>query len=152
MSFPSIYEAETTRKLIERIEQLTPETQPQWGTMDVAQMLAHLCVAYDITYGVTPAKYNAFMRFMLKNFLKNVVVGPKPYKKNSRTAPAFLISDERDFEHEKQRLIDYIRRAESDGRDFYEGLVSSSFGKMTADEWSVLYYKHNDHHLTQFGV
>jgi len=26
------------------------------------------------------------------------------------------------------------------------------FGRMTADEWGILMYKHIDHHLQQFGV
>jgi Protein of unknown function (DUF1569) len=28
----------------------------------------------------------------------------------------------------------------------------SFFGRMTADEWAILMYKHLDHHLRQFGA
>ena len=42
---------------------------------------------------------------MLKTFVKNAVVSEKPYKKNGRTAPEFLIKEEKNFETEKNRLI-----------------------------------------------
>lgn len=92
------------------------------------------------------------MRFILKLLVKPTVVGDKPYKRNSQTAPAFLITDERDFTTEKNRLIQYIRRAQQDGTAFYDGRASNSFGKLTINEWNVMFYKHLDHHLTQFGV
>jgi hypothetical protein len=38
---------------------------------------------------------------MMKLFVKNIVVGEKPYAKNSRTAPEFIIANQRDFEKEK---------------------------------------------------
>jgi LPS sulfotransferase NodH len=28
----------------------------------------------------------------------------------------------------------------------------SFFGRLTAEEWAILMYKHLDHHLRQFGV
>ena len=38
------------------------------------------------------------------------------------------------------------------GSAHFEGKESPSFGALTADEWNVLFAKHLDHHLTQFGV
>jgi hypothetical protein len=95
---------------------------------------------------------NFFMKLILKFLVKNTVVGAKPYSKNGQTAPQFLITNERDFEKEKQRLIDFIKRAEKDGKAFFDGKESMSFGALTAQEWSTMFYKHLDHHLTQFGV
>ena len=43
----NIFEKSVTDEVIARIEKLSPETQPQWGKMGVAQMFAHLSVAYE---------------------------------------------------------------------------------------------------------
>ncbi|WP_020567102.1 DUF1569 domain-containing protein [Neolewinella persica] len=150
--YPSIFDQQTVTDLLERIDKLTPETTPEWGKMDVAQMLAHNSVGFDITYGKIPVSYNFFMRFMLKMFVKDTVVGNKPYKKNGQTAPVFIISDERDFAKEKAELVANIQRVHADGATVFEGRVSPSFGKLSAQEWSNQFWKHLDHHLTQFGV
>ena len=39
-----------------------------------------------------------------------------------------------------------------DGEQNFEGRKSHSFGPLTTAEWNVMFYKHLDHHLTQFGV
>lgn len=150
--YPSLYEKQTLDELLTRIEKLSPEFRPLWGKMNVAQMLAHNNVAFDITYGRTPASYNFLMRWMLKTFVKPIVTGDKPYEKNSRTAPVFVVSDERDFVKEKAELVTNFKRFHADGAAAYEGKESASFGKMTSQEWSTQFWKHMDHHLRQFGV
>lgn len=73
-------------------------------------------------------------------------------KKNNPTAPEFKIVGGRDFEEEKKRLIGYLNRTQKLGRDHFDNKESHSFGKLSADEWNNMFYKHIDHHLTQFGV
>ena len=146
------FDPATTASLLQRLEKLSPDTQPQWGKMDAAQMLAHVNVTYDITYGKTPVNRGAFAKFLFKLFLKKAVVGEKPYPKNSRTAPVFVIADQRDFDKEKAQLIKYINETEQNGASYFEGRDNPSFGPMTASEWSNLFYKHIDHHFTQFGL
>jgi len=97
-------------------------------------------------------KPNFFMKFILKLFVKNSVVGEKPYKRNSQTAPAFLITDTRDFEKERKRLIDYLNQTQALGAKSFDNKESNSFGKLSIKEWNNMFYKHLDHHLTQFGV
>lgn len=74
-------------------------------------MLAHCSITYEMMYDDNHKKPNVLMGFMLRTFVKHIVVSEKPYKKNSRTAPAFMITDERNFETEKKRFIDYKRWA-----------------------------------------
>lgn len=152
MEILNTFDPRTTEFYINKIEKLTPETQAQWGKMDVAQMLAHVNVSYDMAFGKVVPKYNFMTKFMLKLFVKGIVVGEKPYKESSQTAPAFVISDKKDFEVEKKNLIDNIRMTESKGVEHFEGFESTGFGKLTAKEWSNLFSKHLAHHLTQFGV
>lgn len=97
-------------------------------------------------------KPNAFARFLLKAFIKKIVVSEKPYKRNGQTAPAFLIKDEKQFEEEKSRLINYINKTQQLGEAHFDGKESHSFGKLTKNEWNNMMSKHLNHHLTQFGV
>lgn len=148
----NIFNKEVTEEVIERIEKLDSSTSNLWGKMNVSQMLAHCNVAYDMTYTEKYPKPKGFKKFMIKLFAKNLVVGPKPYKKNLRTAPEFLISDPRDFEKEKSILINYIRRTQELGEKHFENRESHGFGPLTSTQWNNLFYKHLDHHLAQFGV
>lgn len=150
--YPSIFADGITDSLINRLNQLSADTLPKWGVMNAGQMVAHCNVAYDMETGAVPVNNNLLMRFMLKTFVKKSVVGEKPYPKNGRTAPVFIISDERNFDLEKEKLVNHIKRVAANGADYYEGKENVSFGPLTAHEWSTLYYKHLDHHLRQFGV
>jgi len=152
MALPIVYNKEEAQKLINRINQLTPQTSAKWGKMNVAQMLAHSNVTYEYVFDERADKPNFLMKIILKLFLKKIVTNETPYKQNSGTAPAFIIADVRDFEKEKTRLINYINNVVVKGASFFEGKESVSFGVMNATEWNNLMYKHINHHLEQFGV
>lgn len=152
MPFPSIFEPETTADLLTRIDKLSPETRPLWGKMNVSQMLAHLCVSYDQIFGDQRGRPPLLMRKLLSLLIKKRLVDESPYPKNGRTAPAFVISDERDFETEKAKLTAYLSRVEKMGAGAFSGRESFSMGKLSTLEWNNLLYKHLDHHLSQFGV
>lgn len=148
----NIFTPPVTAELIQRINSLSKNTKPLWGKMSVDQMLAHCCVAYEMAHTNKHPKPNAFMRLLLKSFVKKGVVNEVPYPRNSRTAPAFIISDRKNFEEEKDRLIKYLQQTYDLGSEHFEGKESLSFGPMSSIEWNNLFYKHLDHHLTQFGV
>lgn len=152
MNWPDAYSTDTVNNWIERLENLKPDTKPQWGKMNSGQLLAHLNVTYDLASGKVNTASNAFMRWMLKTFVKKSVVGPKAYPKHSRTAPAFIVSDKQDFEEQKAKFIANIRLAQEQGVEHHEGLPSPSFGPLTAEEWNVTYSKHIEHHFEQFGL
>ncbi len=152
MALPNIFTKPVTEEIIERIDKLTGESQPLWGKMSGAQMLAHCCVSYEYVYDNKHKPPGKFMKFIMKMFIKDKIVNEIPYKKNSATAPDFIIKGERDFVKEKARLKDYIRKTQEMGMDFFEGKESHAFGKLTIQEWNNMFYKHLDHHLTQFGV
>lgn len=152
MTFPNIFTQAVAEQVIQRINALTPDTQAQWGKMNVAQMLAHCNVTYEMAYENIHPKPSFFMGFILKTFVKNTVTGDKPYKPSSPTASEFIIKDSKDFAAEKARLINYIQKTQQLGEANFEQKQSHAFGKLTANEWNTMFYKHLDHHLTQFGV
>jgi len=45
-----------------------------------------------------------------------------------------------------------LHKKSSLGALYFEGRESLSFGKLTSKEWNNLFYKHIDHHFTQFGI
>lgn len=148
----NIFQPNVTAEIIDRINKLNNTTAPQWGKMNVAQMLAHCSVTYEFIFDKNHKKPNALAQFLLKAFVKNTVVNEKPYTKNSRTGPQFLITDERVFQNEKNRLINYIQKTQQLGENHFDGMESHSFGKLNKTEWNNMFYKHLDHHLSQFGV
>lgn len=148
----NVFDLKDSQELIARINALSPETPNLWGKMNVSQMLAHCNVPYEMTYTDKYPKPKGFKKFMIKLFAKNIVVGPKPYKKNSRTAPEFLITDERNFEEEKEKLVDHVKKTQKLGTEHFHNKESHAFGPLTEKEWNTLFYKHLDHHLQQFGV
>jgi Protein of unknown function (DUF1569) len=152
MALPNIFTKSVVDNVAQRINNLTATTQPQWGKMAVAQMLAHCSVSYEMVYEDKHPKPNFFVGFILKTFVKKNIVNEVPYKKNSGTAPAFIIKDDRNFDTEKARLIGFIERTQALGEAHFDGKESNSFGNLTKTEWNNLFYKHLDHHLTQFGV
>ncbi len=149
---PNIFSQSVADEIIERIQQLKPTTPAQWGKMNVSQMLAHCNVTYEMAYENKHPKPNFLMRLILKTFVKNLVVNEIPYKKNAQTAPAFLITDEKEFDMEKNRLIQYIQKTVDLGAESFEQKESHSFGPLSITEWNNMFYKHLDHHLRQFGV
>lgn len=152
MTWKNLFDNQECEETIGRINKLTPETQPNWGKMNVSQMLAHCNVTYELIYTDKHPKPKGFQKFLIKLFAKKIVVGPKPYKKNSPTSPVFKISDEREFEKEKERLVAHIIKTQELGGTHFEGMESHAFGPLTQSEWNTLFSKHLDHHLQQFGV
>ena len=152
MALPNIFTKTVSDQIIQRINNLKADTQPNWGKMSIAQMLAHCCVTYEMVYDDKHPKPNFFMRFILKMLVNNTVVNEVPYKHDSQTSPQFIIKETKDFDLEKKRLVDFINKTQQLGENSFEGKESHSFGKLTKTEWNNMFYKHLDHHLRQFGV
>ena len=149
----NVFDAKDAQEYINRINNLTPETQRKWGKMSVDQVLAHLNVAYDLTF--TPEKFpkpNFIAKFLLSKFVKPKITNEIPYKQSLPTSPVFIIADERNFEEEKAKLICNIQRVQQLGKEAFDGKENINFGKMTAQGWNNMFAKHLNHHLDQFGV
>ncbi len=148
----NIFDEKVTAQIINRINNLQATTKPQWGKMSVGQMLAHCSVTYEMIYSDIHPKPNAVTKFILKTFIKKMVVGEKPFSRNGKTAPQFLITDHKSFDTEKNKLSAFITKTQKLGEDYFDNKESHSFGKLNKTEWNNMFYKHLDHHLTQFGV
>ena len=148
----NIFSIEGAKSFLDRLDKLTPETKAKWGKMNVSQMLAHCNVTYEMCYETKHQKPTGFVKFILKVFVKKFVTNETPYKKGSKTAPQFIITDQKEFNTEKERLKNYIIKTQELGASQFEGKESHSFGKLNSKEWNNMFAKHLDHHFSQFGV
>lgn len=148
----NIFERTISNEIIERIDLLHIGSKALWGEMSVSQMLAHCNVAYEYVFENKHVKPKGLKKWLLSTLVKKIVVSEKPYSKSARTAPDFLISSEKDFEYEKNRLIAFINKTQELGASHFDNKESHSFGKLKKQEWNNMFYKHLDHHLKQFDV
>jgi hypothetical protein len=146
----NLFNATDRDELMRRLLNLEPSSPRQWGKMNAAQMLAHCSAALEVACG-NPIRKQALIGRLLAPFIRRSVLGVKPFQRNAPTDPDFKIAGDRDFAAERTRLVALIERFVSRG-PAAEGLVHSFFGRLTADEWSRLMYKHVDHHLRQFNA
>lgn len=152
MAIKNTFDKATFEENLQRIEKLTAETSPNWGTMNAPQVLAHLNVAYKMALDENTKINRGFKRFIISLLAKKQVVSEKPYPKNGRTAPEFTIADQRDFEKEKALLIENMEAVYTKGTAYFDGKESASFGPLSTVEWSNLFQKHLEHHFEQFGL
>ena len=147
LEIKSLYDDDVYRNFLSRLDTIKADTQPEWGVMNAAQMMAHCAEVQAVTNG-KPLDVTWFMK-LLGGFIKKMVTNKKPYTKNMQTAPQYVITDEREFEAEKARFINELEKFRSLKDNPPEHAL---FGKMTETERGWAMYKHHDHHLQQFGA
>jgi hypothetical protein len=68
----NLFTKEITNEVIDRIEELTLNSQSIWGKMSVSQMLAHCSVTYEMVYTDKHAEPNALTKFDLNYLLRKL--------------------------------------------------------------------------------
>jgi Protein of unknown function (DUF1569) len=147
----NLFYKDTYTEIINRINNLTPNSQRQWGKMSPAQMLAHCKEAFKVPLSDIKMP-RMFIGLLIGWAFKKKLYNDEPWKQNLPTAPNFIIKDERDFEKEKQELLAMINRFHSAGPGNVGKYPHPMFGTFTPEQWGQSMYKHLDHHLKQFGV
>lgn len=144
----SLFDAAVKKEITDRFNKLAPDTQPVWGKMSVAQMLAHCQRPLLVSFGELNLK-RSFLGLLLGSMVKKSLMKDKPMGKNLPTHPKFIVKNDRYFEHERDTLLELVNRFTADALTTEPHPL---FGKMTEQEWDTLQWKHLDHHLRQFGV
>jgi hypothetical protein len=92
----NLFQPDAVNEVISRIDKLPPTTQPQWGKMDVAQMMAHCSATLDAASGrvVLP---RLLIGRLLGPFVRPALTNNRAFSKNSLTDKNFVIADKRDF-------------------------------------------------------
>jgi hypothetical protein len=146
----SLFDSAGRQSVLGRLEQLQPGAPRQWGKMNAAQMLAHCSIAMEMATGEKPRRQKLIGK-LLGPFVRSSLLGEKPFGRNSPTDPAFIVTEEKDFEAEKQRLARLVNSFCESGPGKASTYMHSFLGRLKGEEWGVMMYKHLDHHLRQFG-
>ena len=147
----SLQDATVINNFKKRIDTLKPDSQHQWGKMDVSQMMAHCSQALEINFGTQTGKQSFMGKIFGKVALKSIL-SDKPFKKDLPTAPGFKVVGEKEFNKEKQRLLGLLQKLQAADMNKLAEKKHPFFGTITADQWNTLISKHLDHHLKQFGA
>jgi len=147
----NLFSSSSAEKIIRRIGTLQAGSKPLWGKMDAAQMLAHCQVPIKVGLGDVSVK-RTLIGLLFGGMIKRQFLKGKPFQKNLPTDKSFIMADAKNFEIEKHQLVTIIHRFTNAESTVFSKKIHPFFGKMTADEWGTLTWKHLDHHLQQFGV
>ena len=93
-----------------------------------------------------------FIGRVLAPFFKAVYSNEKPFGKNSPTDKIFIVTAERDFEMEKEKLKAHLNVFFVGGKTKCTTHSLPFFVSLNPNERSIDMYKHIDHHLIQFSV
>ena len=148
----SLRDEKCRRALIDRINNLRPETKALWGRMSVEQMLSHLVQAGELPFVASVPDRSGFMS---RNVIKPLMLYFLPMPKEIQTSPQMDQQQEgrrpAGFDIDKAGLIEEIQKLGTLRTD-HDCLPHPFFGKMSVKQWCVISHKHIDHHLRQFGA
>jgi Protein of unknown function (DUF1569) len=146
----NLLEAAKVEEVKERIAKLRPDSERLWGSMSAAQMVAHCSAGLELAAGDRRPP-RVLMGRILGWIIKPMALrNDEPMRRNAPTMIA--VKDERELGAERERLCGLIDRFATAGPEGCTMYPHSFFGRLTAEEWATLMYKHLGHHLRQFGV
>lgn len=146
----NIFDLMYTDEILKRIENLSVNSQPKWGQMDVSQMLAHCSAFQDIAMGASNVP-RGWLGLLVGRFAKPMFYNNRPLPHNMSTIPSILMTDKKEFEIEREILKQKIIIFQKNGPENCTNFPHPFFGKLTPQQWGKGIYKHLDHHLKQFG-
>ena len=146
----SLFETATLAEVIERVQKVSPSSQRQWGKMNVSQMLAHACSVLEMAMGIVYPK-RIFIGRIIGPIFRKKYSNDTPLDQSSPTSEEFKVTEHKDFEIEKRRLLDLLKRFSEGGEASVTRHPHPFFGPLTPREWGIGMYKHIDHHLRQFS-
>lgn len=148
----TIFNQEDNNELVERILNLKQDSERKWGKMNVSQMLVHCQKPLEVANEQLIIKRNIFSYLFGAMMKKKLIDKGEDFKQNLPTSKQFRIESDFDFKKEQEMLINMVKSLGQKGESAIKIKIHPFFGKMTPNEWGILFYKHLDHHLQQFGV
>lgn len=147
----TLFDQTTPNEMLQRLERITPEATRQWGTMEVAQMLAHCGNGLEMAMGKIKPKRVLIGR-LIGGFFKSDYTNEKPFSQGNPTSAELKVTTPCDFAREKGRLAKLINEFASGGADNATTHPHPFFCPLDKNVWGRGMYKHLDHHFRQFGA
>lgn len=144
----TIFNPETMEELIGRVNSMDQNSKRKWGKMTAYQMLKHCTLSEEMFLGKTSYRRLFIGRLFGSMTLKGILKNDAAMKQNQPTHPEMKITGTGDFEAERKKWIELLRKYPSFSN---QAFVHPFFGKMSREEIGKYVYKHTDHHLRQFG-
>jgi hypothetical protein len=148
----NLFDSSTLNEVKRRVGLLELASERQWGKMDAAQALAHCSNWIEVASGDRTTSKMPMGRVLGLIIKPLILKGDQPMRRNSPTVTGMAVQDSCDLDSEKMRLSSLLDKFATSGPAGCTSVPHAFFGKLTADEWAILMYKHLDHHLRQFGV
>lgn len=146
----TILDKSTRDALINRINTVNETNKPQWGKMNVYQMLKHCRLSEEMFSGKLVCKRMFIGRLLGRIALKGSSKDEKPMMRNAMTSPELIVKETTgDLLSERNKCIALIEEHENFST---HNFIHPFFGKMTKEQIGILAYKHIDHHLRQFNA
>jgi hypothetical protein len=148
----NVFDPADQREIITRLNNLRPASARQWGTMSPAQMLAHCSIGVEMAMGSFRPPRKLIGRLLGPVIKPLALKDDAPMRRNSPTVDGMVIAGEPDFDLERKRLRALLESFFAAGPTACTTHPHSFFGPLTPGQWSILMYKHLDHHFRQFGA
>ncbi|WP_027126017.1 DUF1569 domain-containing protein [Gelidibacter mesophilus] len=148
----TLFNQKVYQEVLRRIDSLTENTKPIWGTMNVAQMVKHCQMPLLVANGKMELTENVgFLKKMIFKLYKPVMYNDKVWPENITTPKDFKVKNAPIFEFERDQLKLHISEFHGKAMNMHWP-KHPYFGNFTTDQWGKIEYKHLDHHLRQFGA
>ena len=150
----SIFDDNTRAEILQRIAQIDTNQmnlRPNWGRMNLFQMLRHNTYWNKWMLGDGDFQYRQALigKLFGKMALRKMIKDDQPFDQNIPTSKQFQISEKQgDPAAEKLAWMSLTAAFDSFHNPTF---VHDFFGKMSREQIGILVYKHSDHHLRQFN-
>src|ERR1700761_3085824 len=97
---------DSAKEIRQRVTRLRSDSVRQWGSMSLAQTLAHCTCSIEMAMGVIKPKRASFPANIIGSLFKPIFFKREiPFRPNSRTAPELLSANSTtgDFESERTK-------------------------------------------------
>jgi hypothetical protein len=144
-----MFETPTRERFQRRIDRLSSDSQRQWGSLSVDQMVCHLSDQLRLALGELSGRpIPGLVRYAP---FRQLVIDYVPWPHGSKGPPESFTTRPVKLKSDVARLHALLELFGSRG-DQREWPEHPLFGSMSGPLWARLTSKHFDHHLRQFGV
>ena len=161
---PTLFSGAARAGIHARVDRLSPDSAPLWGTMRATQLVCHVADQLRVALGDIEARRRrlalrfgdreveidpGLLRFKLgRRLLVHAVPWPRA---RIGASPEFLTTAPSEWREDVATLHALVDRVGARSPDGSWG-THPVFGQVCGPEWGLLCWRHLDHHLRQFRV
>lgn len=151
----NLFDPSTQQSILERIQQLEPDTPRRWGKMSQGEVLCHMADPFRDLLNLRHTK-PAVPR-LLQPIMRLMVLSKKDWKPNTPTLKIYRQGNggggtpPTDFATDKAALTSLIEQFCSKEEGYRFG-PHPGLGQLDRTQNGFFMWKHLDHHLREFGL